>query len=81
MNSNYSDGIIDEWAKQAMEDMGDKSWRDIDTNSLVMIVYAVQKTRNMRLVKKVTKPLWWLIGVLGAGSVWMIVTDVFQVVH
>lgn len=78
MGSNFSDGIIDKFAEQAMDDMRDKSWQDIDTNSLILIVYAVQKAKVRKLVKQVTTPLWWLLGVLAAGGIWMVASDLFH---
>jgi len=68
---SYSDSIIDEWAKQAMDDMGTKSWRDIDTNSLLLIIYAVNKARENKVVKQITHPLWWLLAVVVGGAIWL----------
>lgn len=77
MSNNYSDGIIDSWAKQAMEDMGTKSWRDIDTNSLLLIIYAVQKAAYKKFTRQVTKPLWWLLATVVGGVIYMIIEGRF----
>jgi len=78
MGSNFSDGMLDKFAEQALEDMGDKSWRDIDTNSLILIVYATQKAFLKKLAGKVTTPLWWLLGTIATIGVWLVVSDIFE---
>lgn len=76
MPQNISDGLLDSWAKDAMDDLGEKGWRDIDPNSMSLIIYAVQRNRENKLVKKITRPVWWLLGVVGAGVVWFIISKV-----
>lgn len=74
---NIDDGIIDNWAEQAMEDLGEKSWRDIDTNSMMLIIYSIQKTREKKLVSKITKPIWWLLSTVAVAVLLLIVTRLF----
>ena len=76
---NFNDGIIDKWADEALEDLGDKGWREIDPNSMMLIIYNIQKTRDGRLVKKITKPIWWLLAVIGSGVVWLIVSGLIGI--
>lgn len=76
---NIGDGLIDKWADEAMEDLGEKGWRDIDPNSMLLIIYAVQKSRENRVIKKVTRPMWWLLGVVGAGILWYMIASLFGV--
>lgn len=76
--SNYSNGIIDKWAEEASSDLGEKGWRDIDTNSMLLIIYSVQRARDAKIVKQVTKPIWGLLGILGAGLVWLAVSSIFS---
>lgn len=73
-NKNISDGIIEKWAEEAMADLGEQGWRDIDPNSMSLIIYAVQRNGEKRLVQKITKPLWWLLSILGAGIIWWIIS-------
>jgi len=70
---SFSNGIIDKWADEALEDLGDKGWREIDPNSMMLIIYLVQKQRDAQLVKKITKPIWWLLGVISYGVIWLII--------
>lgn len=79
MAKNISDGLLDSWAQDAMDDLGEKGWRDIDPNSMILIVYSVQKSRENRLIRKTTKPLWWLLGVVGTGVIWYIIGGIFGV--
>lgn len=74
---NISDGIIDKWAEQAMEDLGEKTWRDIDTNSLLLVIYSIEKAREKKLVSKITRPIWWLLGAVGTGVIYFIVNTLF----
>lgn len=74
---NISDGIIDRWAEEAARDLGEKGWRDIDTNSMLLIIYGVQKAREKKLVSKITKPIWWLLGAVGTGVLYFIVSSLF----
>ena len=74
---NISDGIIDKWAAQAMEDMGEQSWRDLDPNSMMLIIYSVQKSRDRKIVRKITKPIWWLLATVAAGVLYFIIESLF----
>jgi len=74
---NISDGIIDRWAEQAMEDLGEKTWREVDTNSMILIIYAVQKSRDRKIVRKITKPIWWLLATVAAGVLYFIIESLF----
>ena len=72
---NISDGLIDKWADEAMQDLGDKGWREIDTNSMMLIIYSIQKARDKKIVNMITKPIWWLFGAVGTGIVWIILSS------
>lgn len=76
---NFSDGIIDKWAEEATQDLGKKSWRDINPNSMMLIIYAVQMSKNRGLVRKITRPIWWLFGAVGTGIIWWIIKGVFHI--
>lgn len=80
VNKNISDGLIDKWAEEAMADLGEQGWRDIDPNSMSLIIYAVQRNGEKRLTQKITRPLWWLLSILGAGIIWWIISS-FLGVH
>lgn len=74
---NIDDGIIDTWAEQAMEDTGEKSWREIDTNSMLLIIYSVQKAREKKLVSKITTPIWWLLSTVAVAALLLILSRFF----
>jgi len=74
MGSKIVDGVIDRWADQAVDDLGDKGWKEVDTNSLLLVVYAVQKAEGRKNVSRVTKPFWWLLAVVAPGVIWYIVS-------
>lgn len=67
-----ADSLIDNWAEEAMGDLGSKGWRDIDTNSLLLIIYAAQKADGRKHAQKITKPFWWLLAVISPGVLWYI---------
>lgn len=79
MPKNISDGLLDSWAQDAMDDLGEKGWRDIDPNSMMLIIYSVQRNAQSGLVKKITKPVWWLLGAVGTGVIWWIISSLFLV--
>lgn len=74
---NISDGLIDNWAEEAIADLGEKGWRDIDPNSMLLIIYAVQKAREKKLVGKITKPIWWLLTTVAVAVLLLIITRLF----
>lgn len=73
------DGLIDRWAEEAIADLGDKGWRDIDPNSMILIIYAVQKSRDKKLVYQVTRPIWWLLGVIGTLGIWWMINGIIGI--
>lgn len=74
---SLDDGIIDNWAEQAMEDLGEKTWREVDTNSLLLIIYAIQKAREKKVVQTITKPIWWLLTTVAVAALLLIITRLF----
>jgi len=72
---NISDGLIDRWADEAIQDLGDKGWREIGPNAMMLIIYAAQRNRDKKLVSKITKPFWWLLGTIGTGVIWIIMSS------
>ena len=78
-NRDISDGLIDKWAEEAMDDLSAKGWRDIDPNSMMLIIYRVQRSRDRKLVSKITKPMWWLLATIGALIVWMIASSLMGI--
>lgn len=79
MANNLSDGIIDRWADEAIDDLGEKGWRDIDANSMILITYAAQRSQQRKLTKKITTPIWSLLGTVGAGVTWWIISGIMSV--
>ena len=79
MANNLSDGLIDRWADEAIDDLGEKGWRDIDPNSMILIVYAVQRGQQRKLVRKITAPIWSLLGTVGTGVTWWIISGIINV--
>jgi len=69
-------GLIDKWAEDAMSELGEKSWRDVDTNSLLLIVYSLQKAEGKKTVSKITKPFWWLLTIIAPGVLWYIISGI-----
>lgn len=74
MASNLNDGIIDKWAEEAVDDLGEKGWRDIAPNSMMLIIHAVQRNQQRKLIRKITAPIWWLLGAVGTGVIWWIIS-------
>lgn len=79
MANNLSDGIIDRWADEAIDDLGEKGWRDIDANSMILITYAAQRSQIRKLISKITTPLWWLLVTVGGGVIWWIIGGIINI--
>lgn len=77
MNS-ISDGLIDKWSEEAIGDLGEKGWRDVDTNSLLLIIFAAQKAESKRHTKLITRPFWWLLGVVVPGVLWYLISGMMN---
>lgn len=75
---NDIDGIIDKWADDAVRELGERSWREVQPNCMMLIVYAAQKADSRKRERKITKPFWWLLGVLGPAVLWYLVTGVIS---
>lgn len=73
---NDINGIIDKWADEAVGDLGAKGWRDVESNCMMLIIYAAQKSDNKRQARRITKPFWWLLGVAVPGVIWYIISGV-----
>lgn len=73
---NISDGLIDKWSEEAIDDLGKKGWREISPNSLMLIIYAAQRARDKKLVKSITRPIWYLVYTLIAGGIWWIISSI-----
>ena len=76
---NIVDGLIDKWSEEAIGDLGEKGWRDIDPNSLLLIIYAVQKAESKRCSQRITKPFWWLLAVISPGVLWYIISGIMGI--
>lgn len=72
--NGISDGLIDRWADEAVDDLGKKGWREISPNALMLIIYAAQKSSHKKMAEKITRPLWWVFGAMGTGIAWAIVS-------
>lgn len=59
--------------KEAIEELahGDKSWKDIETNTLLLA--CVGMVYNS-LMHKLAKPLWWFAGAVSVGVITYIVS-------
>jgi len=79
MANNLSDGIIDRWADEAIDDLGEKGWREIEPNSMILITYAAQRSQQRKLTKKITTPLWSLLGTVGTGVLWWIISGIINI--
>ena len=65
-------GFWEQMTKEAMEELahGDKGWREVDPNTLVL---AVSCLLSENLSRKIARPLWWFAGSSAAAVVAYIV--------
>lgn len=69
-------GIIDAWAEDAVRDLGENSWREVQPNCMMLIIYAAQKADSQRTALKITKPFWWLLGIISPAVLYYIIEGV-----
>lgn len=74
-----ADGLIDKWAEEAAGDLGERGWREVDTNCMLLVVYAAQKTESRKQTHRMLKPFWWLLGVVAPGVLWYIISGVMGI--
>lgn len=77
--SNISDGLIDRWADEAINELGRGDWHKANPNTMMLAIYAIQRNRDKKLVSKITKPIWWLFGAAGTGIIWLILSSIFNI--
>ncbi len=72
-----SNDFFQRMCREAAEEMasGDKGWREMDTNTVVMACFHLL---NNHLSHKLTKPLWFFASSVGAGVIFYIVKGVFS---
>lgn len=73
---DIANGLIDRWAQDAASDLGEKSWREVEANCMMLIVYAAQKAESRKQAHRITKPFWCLLGVIVPGVLWYIISGV-----
>lgn len=75
---NISNGLIDKWCEEAASDLDIKGWREIETNSLLLIIYSCQKSDVQQLYRKVARPFWWFVGIISPGIAWYIISGLLN---
>ena len=70
---NSKEDFFSRMCNEAQEELarGKKSWREIETNTLILACFSML-TNHM--ASKLAKPLWFFAGSVGAGVVWTIVS-------
>lgn len=69
-------GIIDKWADDAVRELGESSWRELQPNCMMLIIYAAQKADSKKAALRITKPFWWLLGILTPAIIYYIANGV-----
>lgn len=74
---NHNDYFFGKMCKEAMEELasGEKSWRDIETNTLFLACVGMVYNH---LMHKITRPLWWFAGAASAGVITYIVSVILS---
>lgn len=65
-------GIIDAWAEDAVRDLGENSWREVQPNCMMLIIYAAQKADSKKAAARITKPFWWLLSIITPAIIFYI---------
>jgi len=73
---DIANGLIDKWAQDAASDLGEKSWREVEANCMMLIVYAAQKAEGRQRAHRITRPFWYMLGIITPGVLWYIISGV-----
>jgi len=73
---NNHDFIFDKMCKEAMEELaaGDKTWKEIETNTLLLACIGMVYNSLMHRIGKLSKPLWWFAGSVFAAFITYLVS-------
>jgi hypothetical protein len=76
-----TDGYLDRIAEEAVEDLakGNRTWREISPNAMMLVVYAAQKARNEKFYRKVAAPFWFVGSIAAAGVIWWAICGIFGI--
>lgn len=74
MDNNY---FFNKMCHEAMEELasGEKSWREIETNTLFLACFGMLYNS---LMHKLAKPLWWFAGAVSVGVITYIVSVILS---
>jgi len=78
MNGDVANGIIDECAKEALKAFTSKNWRTISPNALMLVLFAIEKNREKKIVRLIKGPLYFFCTVMASGLIWLVVRDCFN---
>ena len=69
---NHTNDFFSRMCKEAQDELasGKKSWKELDTNTLVLACFGMLSNH---LTAKLSKPLWWFAGSVCAGVIGYIV--------
>lgn len=72
MDTSIGNGLFDQMCHEAIDELasGKKSWKDVDTNTLVLACFGMLSNH---LASKLAKPLWWFAGSISAAVVGYII--------
>lgn len=70
-----SNDFFHKMQQEAVEELasGKQSWRDCDTNTLVLACFGMLENH---LASRIVKPLWFFASSICAGVVWFVVSSI-----
>ena len=74
--SPFSDGLLDSYSREALKELSEKNWHEVNPNALILICHAINKASLRRIAAMLRKPLYILASTGGVAVIWMIIRDV-----
>jgi len=78
-NKIFSDGIVDSWIEEAMEEVNKSTWREANINALLLLIHGFQRKRDETIVRILMGPVKLFCGVLLGGLIWWIIRDILHI--
>ena len=70
-------GFFKKMTQDAIDELaeGNISWREVSPNVLIMACFGMLTNH---LSHKFLKPMWFFVGAVGTGVIWLIISSVFS---
>jgi len=73
-------GLFEKMIDEAAEEVANKGWKGADQNAVTLAAFGLLYKLVSNRMHSISKPFWWAAGVIGAGVLWYIVSNLIGMV-